>query len=133
MRAARGKYLSNLINDLEVTDADLLARGMLSVTIVLLFYNMGTPHQSMLAVAAKSHQIVLPVSKLLFAISILRAVMDGNPIRNSGTPAVAVSARSFGLSTTEMPPNLFISVFFFVNPAIDALHAYAFNVILTVL
>jgi hypothetical protein len=29
---------------------------MLSVTIVLLFYNMGTTHQSLLAVAAKSHQ-----------------------------------------------------------------------------
>ncbi|MBU3655896.1 MAG: hypothetical protein FGM23_06030 [Alphaproteobacteria bacterium] len=102
------------------------------MTIVLLFYNMGTTHQSLLAVAAKSHQSALLVFKLLFTISILRAVMDGNPIRNSGTPAVAVSARSFGLSTTEMPPNLFISLFFIVNPAIDALHAYAFNVRLTV-
>jgi len=90
LRAAAGKYLSNSINDLEVTDADLLARGMLSVTIVLLFYNMGTPHQSVLAVAAKSHQIAIPISKLLFTISILRAVIDGNPIRNPGAPAVAL-------------------------------------------
>ncbi|MBU3655769.1 MAG: hypothetical protein FGM23_05365 [Alphaproteobacteria bacterium] len=103
------------------------------MTIVLLFYNMGTTHQSMLAVAAKSHQIALPISKLLFAISILRAVMDGNPIRNPGAPAVAVSPRSFGLSTIKMLPNLFISLFFIVNLAIDALHAYAFNVRLTVL
>jgi hypothetical protein len=132
LRAAGGKYLSNSINDLEVTDADLLARGMLSVNIVLLFYNMGTTHQSVLAVATKSHQIALPISKLLFTISILRAVMDGNPIRNPGAPAVAPSPRSFGLSTTEMLPNLFISLFFIVNPAIDALHAYAFNVRLTV-
>ncbi|MFN9253686.1 MAG: hypothetical protein ACK6BL_07085, partial [Holosporaceae bacterium] len=61
---------------------------LLSVNIVLLFYNMGTNHQSMLAVAAKSHQIALPISKLLFTISVLRAVMDGNPIRNPGAPAV---------------------------------------------
>jgi hypothetical protein len=27
-----------------------------------------------------------------------------------------------------MPPNLFISLFFIVNPAVDALRTYAFNV-----
>lgn len=41
---------------------------MLNVNIVLLFYNIGTNHQSVLGVAAKSHQIALPISQFLFFI-----------------------------------------------------------------